>query len=51
MRTAQPFPVVDLLAACCIAALSELCFTLDASTVDRFNLLGHLYEVIAYGLV
>jgi PAS domain S-box-containing protein len=51
MRTEQPFPVVDLFAASCIAALSELCFTLYASTVDQFNMLGHLYKVIAYGLV
>lgn len=35
MRAPQPFPVVDLFAAACIAALSEFTFTLYASTVDQ----------------
>jgi len=31
--------------------LSELCFTLYSNEVDRFNLPGHLYKVIAYGFL
>lgn len=50
-RHPQPFPVVDLFTAACVAALSELCFTLYASTTDEFNLLGHLFKVYAYLLI
>lgn len=51
MRDSQPYPVVELFTAACVAALSELCFTLYARTVDQYNLLGHVYKVIAYLLV
>lgn len=38
----------NLFIALCIMALSELCFTLYANVTDIFNLLGHLYKVLAY---
>ena len=38
-------------AAAAISALSEFSFTLYADVTDTFNLLGHLYKVIAFGLV
>jgi PAS domain S-box-containing protein len=50
-RDSRPFPVVELFAAACMAALSELCFTLYARTVDQYSVLGHVYKVIAYLLV
>ncbi len=34
--------------AVCVMALSEFFFTLYAVTTDIFNLLGHIYKVIAY---
>ncbi|WP_165919103.1 MASE3 domain-containing protein [Sulfuritortus calidifontis] len=38
-------------AAVWIMALSELFFTLYASVTDLYNLLGHLYKVVAYGII
>jgi len=38
----------NLLIAVCIMALSELSFTLYSNTSDIFNLLGHLYKILAY---
>ncbi len=38
----------NLLIAVSIMALSELCFTLYSSVSDSFNLVGHLYKIIAY---
>lgn len=38
----------NLFVAVYIMALSELCFTLYASVSDIFNLLGHLYKLLAY---
>ena len=51
MRDPQPYPMGALFTAACIAALSELCFTLYARTVDQYNVLGHVYKVIAYLLI
>ena len=38
----------NLLIAVCIMALSELSFTLYSNVSDIFNLLGHLYKILAY---
>lgn len=38
----------NLFAAVSIMALSELCFTLYANVSDIFNLVGHVYKIIAY---
>ena len=38
----------NLLIAICIMALSELCFILYTHVSDIFNLLGHLYKILAY---
>jgi len=51
MHTQQPYDVVGLFAAVATMALSELFFTLYANVTDVFNLLGHVYKVIAYGFV
>lgn len=41
----------SLLAAVIVVALSELCFTLYSEVTDAFNLLGHVYKVVAYLLI
>lgn len=51
LGTVQPFDVPRLLAAACVMMLSELCFTLYSDVTDAFNLLGHVYKVVAYGLL
>ncbi|MDO9188890.1 MAG: EAL domain-containing protein, partial [Sulfurimicrobium sp.] len=50
-RRTQPYDVNRLLSAVVVMALSELCFTLYSEVTDIFNLLGHVYKVIAYGLL
>ncbi len=43
------FPNTSMMvAAAAIMALSELCFTLYADPADVFNVLGHIYKIIAY---
>ncbi len=49
MRKQQDYDVVGFFGAVCVMALSELFFTFYASVTDVFNLLGHIYKVIAYG--
>jgi len=51
MRTTQPFDVVNLFVAVCLMAMSEIFFTLYFVMTDRFNLVGHIYKVIAYGYI
>ncbi|MEL0168388.1 MAG: EAL domain-containing protein [Pseudomonadaceae bacterium] len=51
MRTPQPFNIAALFCASLAMALGELCFTLYATVTDQFNLLGHLFKVIAYWLL
>lgn len=51
MRRPQPYDVVGLFAAVSVMALSELFFTLYSDVTDVFNLLGHIYKVIAYGFI
>ena len=38
----------NLFAAVVITILSELCFTLYSGVTDIFNLLGHVYKIVAY---
>lgn len=46
------FREADLLfAAAAISILSELSFILYSAVTDIFNLLGHVYKVIAYGFI
>ena len=47
-RKAQPYVVASLFAATVVTILSELCFTLYSDVADIFNLLGHLYKIVAY---
>jgi diguanylate cyclase (GGDEF)-like protein/PAS domain S-box-containing protein len=48
IKIKQVFDVVGLFAAASVLVLSEICFTLYAEVNDIFNLLGHVYKVIAY---
>ncbi|MCM5705027.1 MASE3 domain-containing protein [Larsenimonas salina] len=41
----------QLAAAAWITGLSEICFTLYASSYDGYSLIGHVYKLIAYALV
>lgn len=47
-RKAQPFNTAALFGAACVMALGQFFFTLYAVVTDIFNLLGHVYVVIAY---
>lgn len=40
--------LVHLFTAACVMALSEVCFTLYIDVTDTFNVLGHVYKVVAY---
>ncbi len=42
------FDAAGLFTATAITILSELCFTLYSDVADIFNLLGHLYKIVAY---
>lgn len=44
----EPHEAAGLFNAACITILSELSFTLYSDVTDVFNLLGHLYKIIAY---
>ena len=48
MRIPQPYDVVSLFAAAILMAMSEVFFTLYATVNDVFNILGHVYKVVAY---
>lgn len=49
MNNRRRYDVVGLFSASCIMAMSELFFTLYTDIADLYNLLGHIYKVIAYG--
>ena len=51
MRSPQSYDVVGLFAAVSLMAMSEVFFTLYSSVNDVFNLLGHVYKIIAYGFI
>lgn len=50
-RTPQPFDVGSLLIAALVNGMGGFFFTLYAQVTDHFNLLGHVYIVIAYGFI
>ena len=53
-RTRKDFRLYDtpsLFAALYLTILSELCFTIYSDVSDIFNLLGHIYKVIAYAFI
>ncbi len=50
-RRGKPREAVGLFSVAAITALSELCFTLYSDVTDIFNLLGHIYKIVAYILL
>jgi len=48
MRKHLTYEVAGLFAAVSVMAMSEFFFTLYADVTDIFNLLGHIYKVVAY---
>ena len=48
MREPQSFNVVLLFGAACTLAMSEFYFTLYTTMTGSYNVLGHIYKVIAY---
>ena len=51
MRTSQHYDVGSLFVAVGLMSMSEIFFTLYSDMTDSFNLLGHIYKVIAYGFI
>ena len=51
MREVQPFNIVLLFGAVCTLAMSEFFFTLYTTMIGSYNVLGHIYKVIAYLLI
>jgi PAS domain S-box-containing protein len=51
MRERQAFNVVLLFGAVCTLAMSEFFFTLYTTMTGSYNVLGHIYKVIAYLLI
>jgi PAS domain S-box-containing protein len=47
-RPYAPYDTASLFSALVVSILSELTFTLYADVTDIFNLLGHLYKILAY---
>ncbi|HLY97370.1 MAG TPA: MASE3 domain-containing protein, partial [Sideroxyarcus sp.] len=50
-RRTQSYDAFSLFAATVITILSELSFTLYSDVADVFNLLGHLYKIVAYAFI
>ena len=50
-RRGAAYDATALFAAAAISILSELSFTLYKDVTDIFNLLGHVYKVLAYGYI
>ncbi len=50
-RRGAPYDAMSLFTAAVVSILSELSFTLYSDVTDVFNLLGHVYKVIAYGFI
>jgi PAS domain S-box-containing protein len=48
MDQPQPFNAAALFGAVCAMALSECFFTLFTNVNDLYNLMGHLYKIVAY---
>jgi HD-GYP domain-containing protein (c-di-GMP phosphodiesterase class II) len=47
----EPHEATGLFSAAAITILSELSFTLYSDVTDVFNLLGHIYKIIAYIII
>ncbi len=45
------YDATSLFAALIITCLSELTFTVYADVTDIFNLMGHIYKIVAYGFI
>ncbi|MDD2701227.1 MAG: MASE3 domain-containing protein [Sideroxydans sp.] len=50
-RAGKPREALGLFNVAAITILSELSFTLYSDVTDIFNLLGHIYKIIAYALL
>ena len=48
MRRARSFNASGLFAAACVMAMSEFFFTRYTGVTDTYNMVGHLYKVLAY---
>jgi PAS domain S-box-containing protein len=48
---AREYDAPSLFAAAAISIPSELCFTLYSDVTDIFNLLGHVYKILAFGMI
>lgn len=51
MRTPQPAHIVALFSAVCVMAMSEIFFSIYSTMTGAYNILGHIYKVIAYFLI
>ncbi len=51
LRERQPFNIVLLFGAVCTLAMSEFYFTLYTTMMGSYNVLGHIYKVIAYLMI
>lgn len=51
MKTPQIFKIELLFTAACTLAMSEFFFTLYTTMTGSYNVLGHIYKVIAYLLI
>lgn len=47
----QEYDAPSLFGAAAVSILAELCFTLYTDVTDVFNLLGHIYKVVAFGMI
>lgn len=51
MKTPQPVHIVALFGAVCVMAMSEIFFSIYSTMTGTYNVLGHIYKVIAYLLI
>src|SRR5690606_30164019 len=51
LREPRTFGVSRLGAAACVMAMSEFYFTRYANVTDIYNLLGHVYKIVACGFL
>jgi diguanylate cyclase (GGDEF)-like protein/PAS domain S-box-containing protein len=51
MHKQQSYDVVNLFIAVCLMSMSQIYFTLYSEMNDSNALLGHIYKVLAYGMV
>lgn len=51
LKQERTLNVSGLMAAAIVMAMAEYCFTLYGNMADTYNLLGHVYKIIAYGFL